>query len=28
VWRLTAPQQALVVAQLPDGVTIVREDED
>ena len=28
VSRLTAGQQALVVADLPDGVTITREDED
>lgn len=28
VSRLTAGQQAAVVAQLPDGVTITREDED
>jgi hypothetical protein len=28
VSRLTAPQQALVVADLPGGVTVTREDED
>lgn len=28
VSRLTTAQQALVVARLPDGVTITREDED
>lgn len=28
VARLTAAQQALVVAALPEGVTITREDED
>lgn len=28
VSRLTAAQQALVVAELPNGVTVTREDED